>query len=105
MPVDYCIWDAPTLGLNSGSAIENINCITSDGAGRWITGHNSGYAAISINNCLTWSGLPRGLNSGANEDILDIATDENGTWIAIMRDGYAVRSLDDGDTWSALTRG
>lgn len=95
-------WNALPQYLNSGAA-SNLKTARGDGKGVFVALFESGFAARSIDNGVTWSPLTRGLNCGSiTASPFSIETDGNGVWVAVYSNGYAARSIDNGATWSAL---
>lgn len=98
-------WGPLPLGLNSGGEVAAlpINTISASG-GSFVAGLDNGFAALSTDGGLTWSDLPRGLNSGSTPDINAIASSGE-TFIAGCDSGYASISTDGGLTWAGLSLG
>ena len=72
----------------------------------WVAGHDSGFAARSTGDGVTWTALTQGLNSGSvGSAIYAVATDGVGIWVTGHDSGYAARSTDNGVTWSSLPQG
>jgi hypothetical protein len=97
-------WSA--INPNTGQSSGYLYSVDTDRNGVWVITQRDGWASRSIDNGLTWTTLPRGLNSGFNDNssLSKVRTDRAGNWCALaFSDLGSARSTDNGATWSALT--
>lgn len=105
-------WSALDNGLDSGiSTYESLTTMTTDGAGVWLVGGNSGRVASAVSDInfrsgRTWLPLPKQLTSPTAGGVEAIGVSLSTGVIIVAHDGgYYSRSDDGGLTWSPLPKG
>jgi photosystem II stability/assembly factor-like uncharacterized protein len=83
-------WDTAPIFFNSGNgAFIQVGSIASDGYQTFISGQQSGFAAMSSDAGLTWSALPQYLGGGATSEWTGVATNRQGVWVVVGRQNRA----------------
>lgn len=91
----------PTLGAFSGA---NVNSLATDGGDVFIASTSTGYCYRSNDAGVSFTSLPRGLETVFFENFDSIVYCGGGVFVALGNSGYCARSTDNGVTWSALPR-